>query len=141
METPSDMGKAVHLAATSFNPETLTLLVKRGAAIDVERDDKMTPLHLAAMMNPIPEAAKFLLDHGADLEARNNRGETPLHLAMDNYNPAVGILLIERGADVYAKDNEGVIPREKLMSFPLTQEYFREWSEESYERLVDLLTQ
>lgn len=139
METPSDVGKAVHLAATSFNPEILALLVKRGADIEVERDDKMTPLHLAAMMNPIPEAAKFLLDHGADPEARNNRGETPLHSAMDNYNPEVGILLIERGADVYAKDDEGVTPREKLTSFPLAREYFREWSEESYEVLLRLL--
>ena len=83
----------------------------RGADPMARDADGLTPLHLAALLNPNPAVAALLLDRGADLTAQADDGETPLHLAAgDNANPAVVGVLLDRGADLTAQAEDDLTP-------------------------------
>ncbi|MHA7877967.1 MAG: ankyrin repeat domain-containing protein, partial [Bacteroidota bacterium] len=74
----------------------------RGASVDAQDNDGLTPLCLAAMYGQ-DNVIGLLLDLGADIEARSLRNRTPLHIAARRgQNGAVGLLL-DRGADIEAK--------------------------------------
>jgi ankyrin repeat protein len=76
---------AVGLPGSSWwNPpaqaETITLLIKAGAAPNARDLDGATPLH-RAVRTRCSAAVKALLEGGADVNARNTRGSTALRLA------------------------------------------------------------
>ena len=70
----------------------ITPMLDAGADINAADEDKNTPLHRAAMINPV--AVKVLLDAGANSEARNDHGDLPLHIAA-RYNPEATKLLLK----------------------------------------------
>jgi ankyrin repeat protein len=47
------------------------LLYRHGAVVDVQGDDKYTPLHAASFHGQV-DIMRWLLDHGADTNARAN---------------------------------------------------------------------
>ena len=131
----SDGVPAVRLALYYRHPEIASMLIERGAALDVcdaasagqlkrlrelvERDpslvnryssDGATPLGLAAFFGH-RDAVEFLLDRGAkiDMPATNPAFPfVPLHSAMAAGHKAIVELLLARGADVKVREGGGM---------------------------------
>ncbi len=101
----------LHLAAFESSPQTIQLLLDRGASTSA-RDHLVgdTPLHIAAAHNPSPQAAALLLQYGADVHARGKYGDTPLHDAARLGTPAAVQLLLQHGADINATDTRNETP-------------------------------
>jgi ankyrin repeat protein len=70
----------LHYAASSESPDTVTLLLDRGAQIDARSPNGTTPLMMAARYGAI-DSADLLLERGADATLRNQRGMTAADFA------------------------------------------------------------
>jgi ankyrin repeat protein len=85
------------------------LLYRHGALVDVQGDDKDTPLHVASMYGQV-DIMRWLLDHGADANARCDYRYTPLtHAAFSRHLEAVEVLL-KHNADTNSQCSEGKTP-------------------------------
>ncbi|KAL8652260.1 MAG: hypothetical protein Q9210_002778, partial [Variospora velana] len=71
----------------------------RGAAIEASRQQKFTPLYVAALTNKA-ESLAFLLDCGASTDVRDWNCSTPLSMAISFSNHGMAEELIKRGADL-----------------------------------------
>jgi ankyrin repeat protein len=92
----------LHLAAIAGKAEVVSLLVAKGAALEVLDEEHRTPLCETAKHGNV-EAAAVLLDAKADTAARCREiGLTPLHIAALEGKTDVVKLLIERGANINA---------------------------------------
>ena len=85
------------------------LLLERGANVNAQDKDHLTPLHLACYNGKL-EIVRALLSHGAGVNAKGILGQTALHLVLDGNRSgrdAIGVvrLLLENGADVNAQDS------------------------------------
>lgn len=93
------------------SPQLAELLLQRGADVDAETKDRMTPLHVAALHDDAQdEIAMVLLQHGAKMDLRMVDGSTPLFLAALAAKEKVALLLITKGANVNISDNTGNSP-------------------------------
>ncbi|KAI4117520.1 MAG: hypothetical protein LQ345_002277 [Seirophora villosa] len=71
----------------------------RGAAIEASRQQKFTPLYVAALTNRV-ESLAFLLDCGASTDVSGWNCSTPLSMAISFSNHSMAEELITRGADL-----------------------------------------
>lgn len=93
---------------TSNNAEALiTLLISKGARIDHQDYNMMTPLYLAMARLNVP-LVRLLLSHGADLLLQTNRGYDGIRRAvMNNDKEMVEMFLEQQGVDVNHQDEDG----------------------------------
>jgi len=92
-------------------PEDIQGALNKGANVNAQDNNGLTPLMYAAMNNKNPEVITTLLKVGADLEDRDKNGGTVLIYASSyNQNPEVIIVLLNAGADINAQDKNGGTP-------------------------------
>lgn len=107
---------ALFEAAANGRVDVLTLLLEKGAAVNLANDFGWTPLHVAVKDLQI---MRLLMQKGADVNAPTTEsdvftstgvkltGLTPLLEAADRGKPEAAALLLENGADLKATDRAG----------------------------------
>ncbi|CAG7563249.1 unnamed protein product [Fusarium equiseti] len=103
---------ALHYAIWNEDKEIVSILLAKGARLDVQDKDGWTPLmtatkrfpdYIRISYTPLLEASRnselgsvrLLMDAGADCRARDKYGWTALHLASQTGNPSMVSLLLE----------------------------------------------
>jgi len=101
VEQTGDGWTALHLAAAFGTPETVQLLLDRGASANAisTNAQKNQPLHAALALGRNPETIRLLLDAGADPNARQTGGYTAIFSAAAANRRDLTELLVARGAD------------------------------------------
>jgi len=89
--------------------EVERLVVDCGVDPNIQNNDGITPLHLAAGNGRL-EVVKLLLEHGADPNVQDHDGRTPLHFAVEGCYVDVVRVLLDHGADPTIRDNKGRTP-------------------------------
>lgn len=107
-------------AHTDLVTTAVSLLLEKGANIDVEDDDGMTPLHIAAEVGNHDVIDQLILKC-RNPEAKNHRGETALIVASRGCRVAAVRTLLQYNAEVTATDTDGRTALTSLAS------QFREW--------------
>ena len=91
---------ALHYAARQNSLQLLSLLVSRGAEVDITSEHGLTPLHFAARFklaegegaadgeDDVDPTIALLVQHGAELNMKDKYGLTPLHYACMRGNTA-----------------------------------------------------
>ncbi|KAF2903365.1 hypothetical protein ILUMI_02821, partial [Ignelater luminosus] len=97
----------LHVAAKYGNKDLISLLLLKGAQINLKDSHGMTALHHAA--NNADNAA-VLLAKGADIESKNNKNQTPLILAVENGSEDVVDFLLKEGANLETKTSDNETP-------------------------------
>lgn len=97
----------LHQAAFLGQAETVQVLVKYKANVNLLNSDKETPLHLGVVPGLTAGViAETLIKAGAKIEAKNRDGQTPLHIAARNSSVDGVAVLVANGANTNAVDNK-----------------------------------
>jgi len=88
----------------------VSMLVSKGADVNLRDEHGDTPLHIAVMLNRTPESFQILLNSGGDVHIRNITGKTPLYIAVQENRLPLISLLLSSGAEIFAADNNGITP-------------------------------
>ena len=100
-------GTPLHWAVYRDFPKTVTLLLEKGASVEVKsKPDNYLPIHTAAMFEDTdPEIYRLLIAYGADVDAIafTQRGPTtPFWLAhSQGHTKTLNLLVCELGADPF----------------------------------------
>jgi ankyrin repeat protein len=99
---------ALHLAAFFGRPDTVALLIERGAEVDAFGRGWMTGTAMHSAVSRLhADVVRILLDAGAKPNVRQSAGWTPLHAAAMNGDLTSVELLLASGADPTATNEEG----------------------------------
>jgi ankyrin repeat protein len=104
---------ALHFAAYYGSPETVALLVERGADVEAVTMNSLSnmPLHAAAAgRGPALETCEVLVRAGADVNAKQHGGFSVLHTPAHHGGLAMAELFLRHGADASAKNDDGKTP-------------------------------
>ena len=106
------IGNSALMSACQWgNIEIASMLIKKGAAVNIPRKNKgdRTAL-MEATRGKYKQIVSLLLDNGANVNAKDAHGQTALIWAScEGYIDIVSILL-DNGADVNTKDNNNQTP-------------------------------
>ena len=102
----SPLSEAMLRAAKDGNMSMVSLLIAKGAPVDIKDQQGDTPLLLAAGKGH-EIVVKCLLEKGAKVNSRDRSDETPLHIAAGKGHVIVVKYLLEGGAEVNSKDSWG----------------------------------
>jgi ankyrin repeat protein len=97
------------IAASKGNDAEVERLLKKGADIDGESLEGVTPLVFAVANNHL-STVKMLLAHNPDANKKTATTETPLVISVKNQNSEITEALIRGGADVNLADKNDVTP-------------------------------
>lgn len=98
---------ALHIAAMNGKVDVLTVLIARGANVNLQDDNGITPLMLAARDGRV-EAVQALIAQGAKVQIQDKLGENALHIAAAHGRMDVVTALLDRGADIRSTTNTGL---------------------------------
>jgi uncharacterized protein len=101
---PSSGEGALHILVRNRELTWLNVLLRRGARADIQDDEGVTPLLLAAQLGWVP-GAEQLLARGANPNLANSRGETPLIYAVQGRHLPMVKLLLSKRADPNISDS------------------------------------
>ncbi|KAL0262557.1 hypothetical protein SLS55_001525 [Diplodia seriata] len=100
---------ALHVVCRAGSLAMFTLLLEKGADVDVKSTQKQTPLS-CAVLSGNEDLVSCLLDAGADINSQDESGRTPIcHACMSGSNE-LALLLLEKGADQTIVDNDRLSP-------------------------------
>jgi ankyrin repeat protein len=102
----------LHYAIEGGHEDIVRYLVKQGASVELARQDRSTPLHIACAGNNVG-VVKLIMskgDKGAALKAVNEQGSTPLHLAAAGGHEEIVELLLLHGAPINSRRSYGNTP-------------------------------
>jgi ankyrin repeat protein len=97
------------LASVKGYSSEIDRLISKGADVNTETAEKVTPLIMAIEANK-PGAVNTLLKYKPDLDKFTSNYETPLILAVKINNPEICEALIRNGADIDLTDRNGATP-------------------------------
>lgn len=89
---------AVHIVTRGRDLSWLSFLVGKGAKVDAQTNDGLTPLAIATQIGWV-EGVQYLLSRRASVDLANKRGETPLIIAVQNRDVVNVRQLLAMGAD------------------------------------------
>jgi len=98
---PGADGAAIHAASASGHVNIVSLLLRKGAAINAQDPSGISPLQIAAAEGHL-STVRLLLHKGAQIEQSSTLHGTALCAAVSRARVEVSQLLIEKGANVNA---------------------------------------
>jgi len=98
---------ALHIAAMGGKVDIVTILIARGANVNIQDEQGITPLMLAAKEGRV-ETIQALIAQGAKLDAQDKLGENALHIAAAHGKKEAVTALLDRGANIRATTNAGL---------------------------------
>eukprot|EP01118_Nematostelium_gracile_P019811 TRINITY_DN933_c0_g1_i5.p1 TRINITY_DN933_c0_g1~~TRINITY_DN933_c0_g1_i5.p1 ORF type:complete len:259 (+),score=76.51 TRINITY_DN933_c0_g1_i5:49-777(+) len=104
----NDTGRTalIYACSKAKDPETINILLKNGAKVNLTDAYGATPLHRAAAnksKSSLP-IVQLLIENGANINAQDKEGTTPLHIACQEDNEGVAMAIVNAGADVEIKN-------------------------------------
>ena len=96
---------ALHLAIRDGQMSISTILLRKGADLEMTCDTGMNALHLAIELKR-EKIVKMLLEEGAHPDSRNIHGSTALHMAAKSGSEDMIQTLLRNGADLEAQDSD-----------------------------------
>ena len=102
-----DGDTALMTAIIAGNEDTVKLLLKMHADVNIAGEQRRTCLHYAALHNRDAVITILLLRRSPDLEPQDENGLTPLFTAAFHANDAVARVLLKHGAEIEAKEANG----------------------------------
>lgn len=119
---------ALHGVAGEDQLEMLKFLISKGAKVDIQNDEGISPLHLAAL----PKAVQILVNNKAKINILDIRGNTPLHTHAAHFEGYDCMkALLELGAKPNLKNKQGETPsdfatsRKEISKVILLQQYIK----------------
>jgi hypothetical protein len=109
---------ALHVASSKGNLEMASMLLRRGANVNVQDIFGNSPLHYAADKKK-KEMAELLIKCGADVNLKDFRGNTALHTACVNNDIDMVRMLLLANADPNVSDLADMKPSQKTTSPPI----------------------
>ncbi|KAN0137681.1 Ankyrin repeat-containing domain protein [Lactarius tabidus] len=102
----------LHFAASEGHLEVARMLLERGADVNSQNDEGLTPLRRASQVQREGKSdiMQLLLDHGADANLYDKRGNTPLHFAASEGHLEAARMLLRLEADVDSLNDKGLTP-------------------------------
>ena len=95
---------ALHIVTRARDYSWLTFIMSKGPRLDLQNNQGVTALSLAAQLGWV-EGAELLLKYGASVDLANSRGETPLILAVGQRNLPMVRVLLAKGANPKRTDS------------------------------------
>lgn len=96
------------------DPKAMQVLIKKGAFVNAQTKEGMTPFLIAVKYNPNPAFAKMLMAAGADIDAldRTDNNWNALQIAIAYNSPEVVMLLLNAGmAQGYSDADKNLLVR------------------------------
>jgi len=109
VEIDESLNNQLFTAAKNGNTQQLELLITRGAQVNHQNAEGITPLMVATFKNRY-EVCQILLINGADVNAKDKEGNTALGAAVFLNNYELSKLFIISGADKTIENNRGLSP-------------------------------
>lgn len=109
---------ALHVASSKGNLSMASLLMSRGANVNVQDIFGNSPLHYAVDKKR-KDMVEMLIKCGADVNMKDFRGNTPLHSACVNNDIEIVRILLLHNADPESSDLSAVKPIQKTTQAPI----------------------
>ncbi|KAK6354169.1 hypothetical protein TWF730_008582 [Orbilia blumenaviensis] len=96
----------IEIAAMAEQEGTVQLLVEKGAEIDTQNNEGVTPLDIA--VEPKKEMRRILIREDEEIDAWDDEVVTPLQLTIRRFRDNMVKFLLENGAEINPRDKKGV---------------------------------